>query len=253
MKSNVRCRPRRFEQVQLPELDQLPRTPARPAPARPASPRPRSKYRAEQRPAARSATRSQLVDAACAATRAPWSTGPTPASRTFGRGRRHVRAASSRSCTALRRSNTPRSSVDRQPARAAPAPARTCRARNSKCWASRKKLVWLVAIASSSTVSSAPDAIGFDVRAGSRRNAGSPQLAQPLLQPRRHQRPLAVVQRDAALLVDQLDDGAQLAIASGPVTAVDRRHQRRPLPAPAADAVGAEDAVEVEQELDACP
>ena len=91
---------------------------------------------------------------------------------------------------------------------------------------------------------------------GSRGSVRQPPLAQPLLQPRRDQRPLAGVQRDAALLVDQRDDRRQIAIgqlepasvsrAGIAITAGSERAARnRP--------VAAEHAVEVEQDLDACP
>ena len=196
--------------------------------------------------AGRGATVSALVDRSDASSR---SVRPDR--------RRAPRAASSRSCTAPRRSST----AALQP-RSAPSPrARQRRQhhlsrRNAKCCGSRKKPCgWsrsrrAARSARRRTVSSLQACVRYSL------NVPTAALPQPLLQPRRHQRPLALVQRDAALLVDQADDRRQVAIAiigielsaqAGVAHRVTSDGAVRAAPS------AAEHAIEIEQDLDACP
>ena len=104
-------------------------------------------------------------------------------------------------------------------ARRAPDPQRrpatsagtTVERRNSKCCGSRKKLRVVGRDRVEQRRQLGAARVGLDVRqvvAEAREAAG----AQPLLQTREDQRPLAAVQRDAGALVDEPDDACELGV-----------------------------------------
>ncbi len=142
---------------------------------------------------------------------APWSTGRSasmPHARLSRRLRQRLAQRHRQRAPAPRRSSTPRSRRRSAPPLATQRRHAPSCVRNSKCCGSRKKLVWLVAIASSSSVSSAPARVALDVLeilAEAREPAG---CRRRFCRRASDERLLALVQRDAGSLVDEPDDRA---------------------------------------------